>query len=130
MKVLILLLSFCVYAIASEPTRVSPEEGSELVKAKKCEMQISFGSYGSGTPSKVIKKINDSLKDFKGITDIKVWSWGLEGEFDYCLNFESTDKLKAAQEIISKHIPEYSKDGYTTLLVNGTKLKQTTWPKN
>lgn len=119
-------------ALATSPNvrvqQLNPKEGQKAEQKKSCELKISFGSYGSGTPTKVIKEINEILSKSKDIKDFKSWGWGMEGEFDYCLDFNSNQALKKMHQMISDAVPDKSKDGYTRIFLNGVMTKQTTWP--
>ncbi len=115
---LMALFSLCVFA------------KSENEQKKSCELRISFGSYGSGTPHEVIRKIDAILKENKAkVKSFDSWSWGKEGEVDYCLDFHSKEVLKSVHDEILKVVPLTSKNGYTTILLEGEKTRQTTWPK-
>lgn len=99
-------------------------------KALQCDVSISFGSYGSGTPSKVIKEIDSYLKKNKDkIKSQTTKRWGLEGEFDYCLLLKKESFKDPIFEDLKKIIPLESKNGYTTLKSDDGKVHKTTWPK-
>jgi len=97
-------------------------------KDAKCDIQISFGSYGSGTPHKVEAKIAALMNETKDISNIKSWAWGKEGEYDYCLDFKSESSMNKFHEKLLKIIPKKSKEGYTTLKRKGIETRKTVWP--
>ena len=117
------------FAQEFKPKKVSGQEGYKLVSSKKCDIHLSFGSYGSGTPTKVIKSITKYLNELKGIKASYTWSWGMEGEFDYCLVLTNQDRTQDVYNDLKGHIPEFSKKGYTKLKSKAGKSWATTWPK-
>jgi len=115
---------------ATDISSISETEAQLLVKQNLCDFQISFGSYGSGTPSDVHSRIVSYIKDQKGIKKISTWSWGLEGESDYCIEFSDEKLVYAAKDDIVKMIPATSKEGYTILKFQGKEIFRTQWPKD
>lgn len=125
---ILFIFSISIYAFA-EPfplTRISREEGFKFRDQKKCDIHLSFGSYGSGIPSKEIKLIQKILASPKWLLEVYTWHWGKEGEFDYCILTKNAEELFSQ---LKKVIPEYSKNGYTTLTSKSGKVWKTTWPK-
>ena len=117
-------------ALAVEIKTIDSVEGRNLVALNQCELHIAFGSYGSGTPLKVIAQIDKKLLKNKDIRTFHRWHYGKEGEVDYCLNFkDETSLLKWHQEIAGL-IPKESREGYTTLMLKGEQTHKTNWPKN
>lgn len=101
---------------------------AEGKQEQSCELRISFGSYSSGTPRDVIKKVDKILEELKD--DIKKTTrrnWGKEGEFDYCLDFKSKSVLNSAHKKVLDVVPAKSKHGYTRVFLNGEQTKATTW---
>jgi hypothetical protein len=117
------------YAEGFKPKSISAKESHQLIVKNTCSIHLSFGSYGSGTPLKVIKKISLYLKELTGIKKSYTWSWGLEGEYDYCLVFEEENRTSKVFDDLKKLIPEYSKNGYTKLKSKNGRTWATTWPK-
>jgi hypothetical protein len=126
MKILLLLLSN-LYAFS--PPGISQIKGQELLKNKGCDLHLSFGSYGSGTPFEVIKKIKAYLKVSKEIDKSYQWNWGLEGEFDYCLVLKDKKQMDKIYSDLKLFIPLESRHGYTTLVNREGITHKTTWPK-
>jgi len=121
------LLSSCN---ATSPIKIDEKEGQILVKKNLCDLQISFGSYGSGIPSKIQDQIIKYLNSRKGIKKLSTWAWGLEGESDYCVEISEEKELLSAKDEILKIIPPFSKDGYTILKFQGKEIFRTQWPPN
>lgn len=115
---------------ATSPSKINETEGQILVKKNQCDLQISFGSYGSGTPSKIQEQIVKLLSSQKGIKKISTWAWGLEGESDYCVEFDQETELFSTKEKIVKIIPPFSKEGYTILKFQGKEIFRTQWPNS
>ncbi len=126
MKIILLLLTN-LYAFG--PVDISQIKGQELLKNKSCDLHLSFGSYGSGTPFKVIKKIKAYLLVSKGIEKSYQWNWGKEGEFDYCLVLKDKKQMDKMFSDIKLLIPLESRHGYTTLVNREGITHKTTWPK-
>lgn len=131
----VLVIAFFFYqgsAVASEfqIQKIDQKKGLELKKAKKCDLHISFGSYGSGTPIKVEKEISAYLKaKAANIKSLYHWAWGMEGEYDYCVALKNSQEGHKYFEELKKLIPEFSRKGYTTLIDKSGKSWKTTWPK-
>ncbi len=111
------------------PKKVDKGKGLDLINKKKCDLRISFGSYGSGIPTKVRRKIIKILNDSDALDMVYVWHHGKEGEHDYCILTKTPAHIKPLFNSLKKVIPEYSKEGYTILVgeKNGLKWK-TNWP--
>lgn len=110
---------------------VDDKKGYQLKASKTCDLHISFGSYGSGTPLKVEKEIRSLLSKQEATTfkSIYSWSWGLEGEYDFCLVLADEKKTDNLYKKLKKLIPEYSRNGYTTLSSKTGNVWKTSWPK-
>lgn len=111
------------------PVKVERAKGLEMIQKKECDIHLSFGSYGSGTPHKVIKEIYSLLQKKRDIKKSLVWYWGKEGESDLCLILESKEITDSYFLEIKKLIPEFSKQGYTKLQTSTGKTWGTSWPK-
>lgn len=112
-----------------KPIKINEKEGYQKVQSKTCDVHLSFGSYGSGTPYEIIKKIKGFLSSRKDILQTFSWSWGKEGENDLCLILSNPKKSDEYYSELKKIIPEYSKKGYTRLKTKSGKAWSTTWPK-
>lgn len=112
-----------------ETEKIPRKEGFDLRNNKKCDLHLSFGSYGSGTPHKVIKEINSYLEEQSDLSKVYSWHWGKEGEFDYCIILKNKTKAKDHFAKLKETIPRYSKNGYTTLNDLHGNSHKTEWPK-
>ncbi len=132
MKSIFLVLNLCFTTPLLSMEVVKLPRGAKVEGLlKSCHLHLSFGSYGSGTPHKVIKKINQFLKEREDqILKNTTWSWGKEGEFDYCLVLADKSQIDDYFRELKKFIPLYSKKGYTTLKDRSGKIHKTTWPKS
>ncbi len=126
---LLIMLPSIVFAGEFKPIKVDQKKGYDLVKSEKCDIHISFGSYGSGTPFKVKKKIDSHLQESNSIKEAYSWYWGKEGEHDYCLVLKDESQIKEMFNDLKMFIPEHSKKGYTQLKAKGNLKWSTTWPK-
>lgn len=128
MKALILLsIISSIYALT--PTKIQHEKGYQMVTNKKCHLHIAYGSYGSGTPYDVEKKIDQYIKKHNFVERSFYWVSGLEGETDHCLILKEIGEVYKHFFQIKKLIPQFSKKGYTTLKDNKGNIHKTTWPK-
>lgn len=119
--------SFMVFAI--DPQKVSYSQGQKMIKENRCNIHLSFGSYGSGTPIVVEKKIKSYLKELTTIKNFYSWNWGLEGEYDFCLDLVESADEEAIFKDLKKIIPAYSKKGFTVLKSREGQEWRTSWPK-
>lgn len=126
----ILLASFFISSVGHtfELKKVTEEEGFKM--RSDCPLHISYGSYGSGTPRKIMEQIDALLKETSAVTSVSSWHWGMEGETDYCLHMDESDpqSIDELQQKLVEIIPLKSRHGYTTLNRKGKKIRQTTWP--
>ncbi|PIP96372.1 MAG: hypothetical protein COW00_20125 [Bdellovibrio sp. CG12_big_fil_rev_8_21_14_0_65_39_13] len=125
-----LILSFLNSCHATLINNISEKESQLLLKKNLCDIQISFGSYGSGVPTNVQSKIVELLKGREGVKRISNWTWGLEGESDYCVEFNEEKSAYDTKDEIIKLIPATSKNGYTILKFQGKEMMRTRWPKS
>lgn len=132
MKLFILISLFQLPLLhAFSIQNLDQKKGNQLVKDKLCDLHLSFGSYGSGTPREVEKKVFEFLKSEQAkFKTVSSWHWGMEGEYDLCLQLNEKTTSAALFESLKKIIPPYSKKGYTTLKDLKGQIHKTQWPKS
>jgi hypothetical protein len=123
----LLAFSFCVEPFHAE--KVSAQKGQILVKEKACHLHLSFGSYGSGVPGAVRKRVLSALEKRKPFFKaVNVWYWGMEGEHDYCLHLNDKSDVKMLFHELKALIPAEGSRGYTILNSIGGDSHRTQWP--
>jgi len=122
------IIFFVSFNFTTNLVKANDQKG--VGKTTQCHIHISFGSYGSGTPRKIIQDIDSYLKkNEEMVKHQETKNWGLEGEFGYCLVMTKKRFKEAMFQDLKKFIPLESKKGYTILKSDDGKVHRTTWPK-
>ncbi|MBC6982050.1 hypothetical protein [Caulobacter sp. 17J80-11] len=77
-----------------------------------CDVEVSFGSYASGTNGEVARKVRAYVGRSRDVTRAQAVRWGREGEWDLCLTVRPQRTARVYADI-RRMIPKYSRQGPT-----------------
>lgn len=129
----LLLLCLCFHLLNTVSgialSRGVEKKQETSIDRSRCDLVLTFGSYGSGVDSKTMANVLDYVEKSKDIKSHESWSAGREGDTSYCLILVAGSTEKVVREI-QAITPKTSKKGWTSLSrKDGTQIFQTTWPK-
>lgn len=111
-------------SVVTEPAFAKEDSSkAKMPAANNFRVVIEFFSRGEGTDENAFKNIqalvNGAEKDFGKTIAIEKYSWGREGEFDYCLRLSELSEAQSSS-LVEKIKAEASKSKVTRVSENAT----------
>lgn len=79
--------------------------GTETLKIETCDIVVEFGSACCGIDMKAFKAVTAYLEGARGLSRVRRYSWGLEGEQTYCIGTATPAAAHNVVSAINKLLP-------------------------
>lgn len=111
-------------AAKADPTPVA----AVAPAAAECDVEVSFGSYGSGPDAALKDSILKLVSADPGVTASEMKPWGREGENTLCLTAKDEAAANRLYGTIAAQLPSTSTRAPTTVRHRDGRSHATTWP--